>query len=204
MIVDNTVATGLLQQPLDLGAVASLCSLTKSASGHSDLILGAVMTRDPALTEDLRSWRTLGGGIAGPVETWLAMRGLKTLPLRIERQSTTALAVAMHLAAHSRVRVVHYPGVSAETLTVASAQMPRGFGPLLSFELAGTAADADAVVAAARLIVPASSFGGVESTWERRGRWPGETAPDSLIRLSAGIEPAADLIGDIEQALGRP
>jgi len=82
--------------------------------------------------------------------------------------------------------------------------MPRGFGPLLSFELAGTAADADAVVAAARLIVPASSFGGVESTWERRGRWPGETAPDSLIRLSVGIEPAADLIGDIEQALGRP
>jgi len=204
MVVDNTVATGLLQQPLDLGAVASLCSLTKSASGHSDLILGAVMTRDPALAEDLRSWRMLGGGIAGPVESWLAMRGLKTLPLRIERQSATALALARHLAAHSRVRVVHYPGVNADTLTVARVQMPRGFGPLLSFELTGTAADADAVVAAAKLIVPASSFGGVESTWERRGRWPGETAPDSLIRLSVGIEPVADLVGDLEQALGRP
>jgi cystathionine gamma-synthase len=204
MIVDNTVATGLLQQPLDLGAAASLCSLTKSASGHSDLILGAVMTRDPALAEDLRSWRTLGGGIAGPVEAWLAIRGLKTLPLRIERQSATALAVARHLAGHTRVRAVHYPGVNAGTLTVASAQMPRGFGPLLSFELTGTAADADAVVAAARLIVPASSFGGVESTWERRSRWAGETAPDSLIRLSVGIEPAADLIRDIEQALDRP
>lgn len=204
MIVDNTVATGLLQQPLDLGAVASLCSLTKSASGHSDLILGAVMTRDPALAEDLRSWRTLGGGIAGPVEAWLAMRGLKTLPLRIERQSATALAVARHLAGHERVRAVHYPGLNADTLAVASAQMPRGFGPLLSFELTGTATDADAVVAAARLIVPASSFGGVESTWERRGRWAGETAPDSLIRLSVGIEPAADLVRDIEQALGRP
>jgi len=204
MIVDNTVATGLLQHPLDLGAVASLCSLTKSASGHSDVILGAVLTRDSALASDLRQWRTLGGGIAGPAESWLAIRGLKTLPLRIERQSATALTLARHLGAHPRVRAVHYPGTNSATLAIASAQMPRGFGPLLSFELDGTGADADAVVAAARLIVPASSFGGVESSWERRGRWPGETAPDSLIRLSAGIEPAADLIADIDQALGRP
>jgi cystathionine beta-lyase/cystathionine gamma-synthase len=204
MIVDNTVATGLLQRPLDLGAVASLCSLTKSASGHSDVILGAVLTRDSALASDLREWRTLGGGIAGPAESWLAIRGLKTLPLRVERQSATALTLARHLAAHPRVRSVHYPGTNTGTLAVARAQMPRGFGPLLSFELDGTAADADAVVASARLIVPASSFGGVESSWERRGRWPGETAPDSLIRLSAGIEPPGDLIADVDQALGRP
>ena len=203
MIVDNTVATGLLQRPLDLGAVASLCSLTKSASGHSDLILGAVMTRDPVLAAELRSWRTLGGGIAGPLEAWLAIRGLKTLPLRIDRQSATAQAVAEYLAAHPRVTAVHYPGVTPATLAVARAQMPRGFGPLLSFELAGDAADADAVVAASRLILPASSFGGVESTWERRGRWAGETAPGSLIRLSAGIEPVADLVADLGRALGR-
>ena len=203
MIVDNTVATGLLQRPLDLGAVASLCSLTKSASGHSDLILGAVMTRDPALAAELRSWRTLGGGIAGPLEAWLAIRGLKTLPLRIDRQSATAQAVAEYLAAHPRVTAVHYPGVTPATLAVARAQMPRGFGALLSFELAGDAADADAVVAASRLILPASSFGGVESTWERRGRWAGETAPGSLIRLSAGIEPVADLVADLGRALGR-
>ncbi len=203
MIVDNTVATGLLQRPLDLGAVASLCSLTKSASGHSDLILGAVMTRDPVLAAELRSWRTLGGGIAGPLETWLAIRGLKTLPLRIDRQSATAQAVAEYLAAHPRVTAVHYPGVTPATLAVARAQMPRGFGALLSFELAGDAADADAIVAASRLILPASSFGGVESTWERRGRWAGETAPGSLIRLSAGIEPVADLVADLGQALGR-
>jgi cystathionine beta-lyase/cystathionine gamma-synthase len=203
LIVDNTVATGLLQQPLAFGAAASLCSLTKSASGHSDVLLGAVMTRDPELAADLRSWRTIGGGIAGPMECWLAVRGLKTLPLRIERQSQNALAVARYLGSHRRVRAVYYPGVSAGTLDVATAQMPRGFGPLLSFELDGTAEDADAVVEAARLIVPASSFGGVESTWERRGRWPGETAPPTLIRLSAGIEPAADLIADIEQALSR-
>ena len=203
MIVDNTVATGLLQQPLELGAIASLCSLTKAASGHSDLVLGAVMTRDSALASDLRGWRSLGGGIAGPMESWLAVRGLKTLPLRIERQSASALTLAGHLTAHPRVRAVHYPGLNQLTLTVARRQMPRGFGPLLSFELDGSAAAADAVVAAARLITPATSFGGVESSWERRGRWQGETAPESLIRLSVGIEPVADLIADLDQALAQ-
>jgi cystathionine beta-lyase/cystathionine gamma-synthase len=201
MVVDNTVATGLLQQPLEVGALASLCSLTKSASGHSDVLAGAVLTRDQNLAGELLSWRALGGGVLGPMEAWLALRGLKTLPLRIERQSATALAIAVHLAADPRVTAVHYPGVRVETLALARAQMPRGFGPLLSFEIPGTAADADAVIAAATLIVPASSFGGVESTWERRGRWPGESAPPALIRLSVGIEPPADLIADIDQAL---
>jgi cystathionine gamma-lyase len=203
MVVDNTVATGLLQQPLELGAVASLCSLTKSASGHSDVIAGAVMTRDPGLQDELRTWRTLGGGILGPMEAWLAIRGLKTLPLRVERQSASALAVAAHLAAHPRVTAVHYPGVGEQATSIARAQMPRGFGPLLSFEVDGTAADADAVVLASRLIVPATSFGGVESAWERRGRWPGESAPATLIRLSVGIEPPADLIADIDHALAQ-
>jgi cystathionine beta-lyase/cystathionine gamma-synthase len=201
LIVDNTVATGLLQQPLDLGAVASLCSLTKSAAGHSDLILGAVMTRDPWLLAELRTWRTLGGGIAGPMETWLALRSLKTMALRVRRQSATALAIASHLASHPRVTAVHYPGTCASTLALARKQMPDGFGPLLSFEVDGGAAAADAVIAAARLIVPATSFGGAETTWERRGRWPGEAAPDSLIRLSAGLEPAEDLIADIDRCL---
>lgn len=202
LVVDNTVATGLLQRPLDLGATVSLCSLTKSASGHSDVILGAALTRDPEVAAGLRRWRTLGGGIPGPAEAWLAIRGLRTLPLRIERQSENALAIARHLAAHPRVRAVHYPGVAEATLPLARAQMPRGFGPLLSFELDATGAGADAVIEAARIIVPATSFGGVESTWERRARWPGEQAPEALIRLSAGIEPAGELIADIEQAIG--
>jgi len=201
MIVDNTVATGLVQQPLELGATASLCSLTKSGSGHSDVILGAVATRDPQLLTELHQWRTLGGGIPGPFETWLALRGLKTLPLRLARQSENALGVARHLIGHPRVRAVHYPGVEDATLELARRQMRAGFGPLLSFELAGSAADADAVIAASRLILPATSFGGVESTWERRARWPGETAPQSLIRLSAGIEPLASIIADIDGAL---
>ena len=198
-VVDNTVATGLLQKPLDFGAVASVYSLTKSISGHSDVLGGAVVTRDAALADSVRSWRTDGGGIPGPFESWLVLRGLKTLPLRIERASANALAVASFLASHPRVTAVHYPGISPSAAAVR--QLPRGFGPLLSFELSGTASDADAVIAASRLIVPATSFGGVESTWERRARWAAETAPATLIRMSCGVEPAGDLLADLGSAL---
>jgi cystathionine gamma-synthase len=201
MVADNTVATGLLQRPLDLGATASLYSLTKSVSGHSDVILGAVVSRDTELLAAVRAWRGSGGAIPGPFEAWLALRGLKTLPLRIARQSDSALAVARHLAAHRLVRAVHYPGTTEATLEVANRQMPDGFGPLLSFEIDGDAAAADRVVDSARLILPATSFGGVESAWERRARWPAETAPEGLIRLSVGVEPIADVISDIDAAL---
>jgi cystathionine gamma-synthase len=201
MVVDNTVATGLLQRPLDYGALASVYSLTKAISGHSDVVLGAVVTRDHGLLEQLRDWRRLGGGIPGPFETWLALRGLKTLPLRIHRQSENALSIAEYLTGHPRVRAVHYPGTTADTRATAVAQMFHGFGPLLSFEVDGTAADADAVVMASKLITPATSFGGTGSTWERRARWTSESAPESLIRLSAGIEATADLVADIRQSL---
>jgi len=202
-VVDNTVATGVLQRPLDLGATATLTSLTKGTSGHADLLLGSIATRDEAIATSLREWRTLAGGIAGPFEAWLALRGLKTLPLRIARQSENALAIARHLADHPRVRAVHYPGTEPATLDLARRQMPSGFGPLLSFELDGTADDADAAVGAARLIAPATSFGGVESTWERRARWASEkSAPPSLIRMSAGIESIGDLLADIDRSLG--
>jgi cystathionine gamma-synthase len=199
LVVDNTVATGLLQKPLDFGAVASVYSLTKSLSGHSDVLGGAVVTRSAELAGALREWRTNGGAIPGPFESWLVLRGLKTLPLRIARQSENALAIAEFLAAHPRVTAVHYPGLSPSP--VVKTQMPDGSGPLLSFEILGSAADADAVVSRAGLVVPSTSFGGVESTWERRARWAAETAPPTLIRLSAGIEPAADLIADIGHAL---
>lgn len=207
MIVDNTLATGLLQQPLDHGAVASLYSLTKAISGHSDVILGAVVTRDEQLASSLRAWRSAGGGIPGPFEAWLALRGLKTLPLRIARQSANAAAIAEHLGQHPNVRTVHYPGCEPATREVAARQMPDGFGPMLSFELATTgdataaARAADSAVTASRVILPATSFGGVESTWERRARWDTETVPAGLIRLSAGVEPVADLIADIDTAL---
>lgn len=201
MVADNTVATAMLQRPLEWGAIASVYSLTKSSSGHSDVLLGAVVSRDDELTGAVREWRSAGGAIPGPFEAWLGLRGLRTLPLRIERQSANALAVAGHLARHPRVAAVHYPGLlSGDELDIAKRQMPGGFGPLLSFEVESAEAAA-AVVAAARLIVSATSLGGVESTWERRARWPAETAPPGLIRFSAGIEPAGDLIADIDAAL---
>jgi len=200
-VVDNTTATAALQQPLDLGADASVYSLTKASSGHSDVLLGAVTTRDTTLFERVRAWRNNAGGIAGPFEAWVALRGLRTLPLRIERQSKNALEIAEHLRRHPRVRTVHYPGFDPSTAALASAQMPLGSGPLLSFELDGDGAAAKRVVAASRIIRAATSFGGIESSWERRARWRGESAPPSLIRLSVGIEDVQDLKADIDAAL---
>ncbi|HEX6448627.1 MAG TPA: PLP-dependent transferase [Trebonia sp.] len=204
-VVDNTVATALLQKPLEFGAMASVYSLTKTLSGHSDVLGGAVVTRSAELAASLREWRTVGGAIPGPFESWLVLRGLKTLPLRTARQCENAQAIAEFLAGHPRVTAVHYPGLlsasAAPVASVVKSQMPDGCGCLLAFEIRGSAADADAVVARAELIVPSTSFGGVESTWERRARWAAETAPPTLIRMSAGIEPAADLIADLDQAL---
>ena len=201
MVVDNTVATGILQRPLDLGATVTMTSLTKIASGHADLILGAVATRDERLLGRLLAWRAAAGGIAGPFEAWLAHRGIRTLPMRVRRQSETALAVARHLDVHPHVRTVHYPGLPGPDHEVAVRQMTGGFGPLLSFEVDGDAGATEAVVRAAKLIRPGTSFGGIESSWERRARWPDETAPESLIRLSVGIEEPADLLGDLDEAL---
>lgn len=201
LVVDNTIATAALQRPLEFGATATVTSLTKGTSGHSDVVLGSVATRDRALRERLLTWRAQGGGIAGPFEAWLALRGLKTLTLRARRQSETAAALVSHLARHPRVLRVHYPGHDPRTRALAERQMPAGYGPLLSFELAGGAAAADRAVAASRLIQPGTSFGGVESSWERRARWPAEKAPPGLIRLSVGLEDARELAADLDRAL---
>jgi cystathionine gamma-synthase len=166
------------------------------------VLLGAVTSRDEALLERLRAWRSQGGGIPGPFEAYLAHRGVLTLPLRAARQSETALALARHLDDHPRVTRVYYPGLEETTLELARRQMPHGFGSLLSFELDGGAEDALAVVEASRLIRASTSFGGVESSWERRARWPSETvASPTLIRLSVGLESADDLVADLDQAL---
>lgn len=198
-VVDNTTATAALQRPLDLGADCVVTSLTKSASGHSDVILGSVTTRDGKLHQALREVRNLGGAIPGPLEAWLALRGVRTLALRIERQSQNASALARVLAEHPAVLAVHHPSITDPKL--AGRQMPRGFGPLVSFEVQGGAAAADRVVGGARLIRPGTSFGGVESSWERRARWAGESAPEGLVRLSAGIEPLEELRADLLRAL---
>lgn len=186
VVVDNTFATPLLQQPLDLGADVVLHSATKYLAGHSDLVMGALVTRDDALYDVLKGRRDLLGAIPGPFEAWLALRGLRTLPLRIERAQANATELARRLAAHAAVIEVLYPG----------------FGGMISIVLAD-AGSADKLVAGTSLWVHATSLGGVESTFERRRRWAAEpaTIPEGLVRLSVGIEDVEDLWEDLVAAL---
>lgn len=200
MVTDNTLATPLLQQPCDMGSHANVYSLTKALGGHSDLLLGAVVSRDRELITRLREWRTLVGAIPGAFAAWLAARSLKTLAVRLQRQCENAMAVAEYLDRHERVTAVHYPGLPPAR-EIADRQMRGGYGPVLSFEVDGDVQRADRVVRAARLVYPGTSFGGVVSSWERRERWAGETAPARLIRLSVGLEHIDDLIDDIGHAL---
>jgi cystathionine gamma-lyase len=195
LAVDNTVATPLGQRPLDLGADLSMLSGTKSLAGHSDLLLGSVAVRDPALADGLRAWRSQAGSGAGPFEAWLAHRSLATLDLRLTRQSENALALAGWLAGRPEVSGVVHPSHDP----VAARQMRR-FGPLVGFALPGEAA-AEAFLARSELVADATSFGGVHTTAERRARWGTDDVPEGFIRLSAGCEDLEDLLADLEQAL---
>ncbi len=203
VVVDNTFATPLLQRPLDLGADVVVHSVTKFLSGHSDVVLGAVVTRSEELLAALTRQRTLHGAIPGPMEAFLALRGLRTLPLRLERAQRSAADLAVRLGTHPLVTRVRHPSLPADPgHELARAQM-RGFGALVSIEVAGGAAAADAVVDAVRLWVPATSLGGVESLIERRRRHAGEPAvvPPELLRLSVGVEDVEDLWADLSGAL---
>ncbi len=198
--VDNTTATVLGQRPLELGADLSIASDTKALTGHSDLILGHVAARDPALVEQIRAWRTRFGAVAGPMEVWLAHRSLGTLDLRLERQSANALAVAEMLSRHPAVSVVRYPGLPSDPgHAVARRQMAR-FGSVLNFTLASKAA-AEHFFAAATLVYEATSFGGLHTTAERRARWGGDPVSEGYIRMSVGCEAIEDLLADLTIAL---
>ena len=198
--VDNTTATPLGQRPLELGADFSVASDTKALTGHSDLILGHVATRDEGWLERLRVWRTQMGAIAGPMEVWLALRSLCTLDVRLERQCANALAVAGWLGAHPRVQGVRYPGLPGDPAhRVAALQMQR-YGPVVSFVL-GSREDAERFLCRSRLLTEATSFGGVHSSAERRARWGGDAVAEGFIRLSVGCEALEDLLADFEQAL---
>ncbi|MBE1878123.1 trans-sulfuration enzyme family protein [Myceligenerans pegani] len=206
--VDNTFATPLGQRPLALGADLVVHSVTKYLAGHSDLVLGAVLTSDAGLAERVRGHRTLHGAIAGPFETWLALRGLRTLPLRFERACANAAELARRLAEHPGVAEVRHPSLPGDPgHERASAQMdlPGAIVGVRTVTDPGTgpAATADAVVARCRLWVPATSLGGVESLIERRRRWGTESAtvPEDLLRLSVGIEDVEDLWADLDRAL---
>lgn len=188
-VVDNTFATPLLQQPLSLGADIVLHSATKYLSGHSDVVMGALVVNNDELFNVLKGRRDLIGSIPGPFEAWLTLRGLRTLALRVAQAQGNASELADRLRSHPRVHAVRYPG----------------FGAIVGLELAD-AESADRLVADTRLWVHATSLGGVESTLERRRRWKLEptTIPEGLIRLSVGIEDVEDLWEDLDQALGQP
>jgi cystathionine gamma-synthase len=186
VVVDNTFATPLLQQPLELGADLVVHSATKFLAGHSDVVMGAVVTRDAELYDVLKGRRDLAGAIPGPFEAWLALRGLRTLALRVERAQANAAELVRRLTGQDGVVEVRYPG----------------FGAMVSVVLADAAA-ADALTHGTSLWVHATSLGGVESTFERRRRWKSEptTIPEGLVRLSVGIEDVEDLWEDLVAAL---
>jgi cystathionine gamma-lyase len=200
--VDNTTATAYLQQPLDLGATLVMASDTKALTGHSDLLLGHVATRDQALADALRTWRTHHGAIPGPMEVWLAHRALPTLPLRLSRQCASAERLAAMLAGRRDVAAVHYPGLPQHPAHDTARRQMRAFGTLVSFDL-GTRARAEAFLATLTLAREATSFGGVHSIAERRARWGGDAISEGFIRFSVGCEAAEDILADVEQALGQ-
>ena len=198
--VDNTTATALGQRPLALGADFSVASDTKSMTGHSDILLGHVATRDLELRQKIEEWRTLVGGVLGPMEAWLALRSIGTLPLRLERSSQNALAIAEFLTTQPQVKCVLYPGLKQHPGHDIATRQMQHFGAVLSFELADKAA-AETFFTNSKLVTEATSFGGTCTCAERRARWGGDAVPEGFIRLSAGLEDAADLIADIGQAL---
>lgn len=189
LAVDNTFATPILQRPLELGADVVVHSATKYLSGHSDLLLGLAVARDPGIADRLVEVRSGQGSVPGTFEAWLALRGLRTLHLRVERAQANAVDLARRLASHPAVAQVHFPGI----------------GAMVSVELHGDVATADAVTAGTRLWVHATSLGGVESSLERRRRWSGESTDvsETLVRLSVGVEDVDDLWADLCEALDR-
>jgi cystathionine gamma-synthase len=200
--VDNTFATPLLQRPLDAGADVVIHSATKLLAGHSDVVLGAAVTRRPDLAEDLALRRSLHGAIPGPWEAWLALRGIRTLAVRLDRAQATAGELARRLTAHPCVSRVLYPGLPDHPGHDLATRQMRGFGTMVSFEVVAGAASAEAAVAALQLATPGTSLGGVETLIERRGRWEGEQGlPTGLLRMSVGIEDLEDLWRDLDTAL---
>lgn len=197
--VDNTTATPLGQRPLDLGADLVVASGTKALTGHSDLLLGYLATRDEALADRLRAWRDSTGAVPGPFDAWLAHRSLATLDLRLARQSANAAALAGFLARRADVAGLRWPGLPEDPAhEVARSQMRRIPG-VLSFDL-GSAGRVARFLTASTLVYAATSFGGLHTSADRRAQW-GDDTPPGLLRLSCGVEDSADLVADIGAAL---
>lgn len=206
VVCDNTFATPVCQRPFDFGVDLVIHSATKYLGGHSDVLGGIVVVReDAALLERLRAWQRMAGAPLAPFDCWLLRRSVATLALRVRAQCRGALEVAQFLADHRAVERVFYPGLASHPgHALAAAQMPGGFGGMLSVCVAGGLEAAMRVAARTRLFTRATSLGGIESLIEHRAsiEGPGTRAPENLLRLSVGIEEPADLIQDLEQALG--
>lgn len=208
VVTDNTFSTPLVQQPLSLGSDVVLHSVTKYLAGHSDVVLGALVTSDAAIRATLLHHRIIHGGIAGPFEAWLALRGLRTLALRIERSQASAAILAARLSDHPRIESIRFPGLETDPGHERAKSQMKSFGSVLCIQIAPAgglngADAADKLVRALQLWLPATSLGGVESLIERRRRHAAEpvSVPDNLVRLSVGIENVEDLWADLEQAL---
>ena len=199
VVVDATASTPVLLRPLEHGADLVLHSATKYLGGHSDVLLGALVCRADEDFTRLKRLRGVTGPIAAPDAGWLLLRGLKTLELRVRRQSETALELARRLSEHPAVERVRYPGLGDE---LAARYMEGGFGGLLSFDVAD-GATARCVETLTRVIANATSLGGTRSTMESRRRWEGDRVPEGLLRLSVGLEDVEALWADLEQALPR-
>lgn len=200
LVVDNTTATPLGQRPLALGADLVVASATKALSGHSDLLAGYVAGNNAELMAAVERERLLAGPILGPFEAWLLVRSIGSAGLRIERQNQNALALASMLGRHPAVRSVRYPGLPSDPAhPVASRQMDK-FGGLVSVELADAAA-VDRLVRRSRLMVAATSFGGIHTSVDRRARW-GDPVSPGFARISLGIEDTDDILADFAHALG--
>ncbi|MCX5532489.1 cystathionine gamma-lyase [Streptomyces sp. NBC_00006] len=198
--VDNTLATPLGQRPLELGADFAVASGTKQLTGHGDLLLGYVACADAELIASVKRWRKIVGAIPGPMEAWLAHRSLATLELRAERQSANALAVAQALLEREDVAAVRHPALPGDPSHDVAAGQMRRFGCVVAFELPSRAR-AERFLEALTLVDDATSFGGVRSTAERRGRWGGDAVTEGFIRFSAGAENTEDLVADVLRAL---
>jgi cystathionine gamma-lyase len=198
--VDNTLATPLGQLPLALGADFSVSSDSKHLTGHGDLILGHVAVSDPARADALVAWRTQTGAIPGPFEAWLAQRSLATLELRLERQCSTALALAERLLFRPDVADVRYPGLPGDPGHAVASRQMRRYGTVVGFTL-DSRERAERFLAACRLVAQATSFGSVHSSAERRARWGGNDVPEGFIRFSVGCETPEDLLADVDRAL---
>ncbi|ADP84693.1 cystathionine gamma-synthase [Pseudofrankia inefficax] len=208
LVVDNTFASPYLQRPLALGADAVVHSTTKYLGGHSDVVGGAVVVADPELGGRIAFVQNAAGAVPGPFDAWLVLRGIKTLPVRMDRHCANAARVAELLGGHPGVAEVRYPGLPTHPGHAVAARQMSGFGGMVSFRVRAGADAAAEVCRRARLFTLAESLGGVESLIEHPGRMTHASAagsplavPDDLVRLSVGIESADDLLADLRQAL---